>query len=160
VRTDVPETPEFWRRIETELRANTPTPRRRRFGVPATAMRTLRTFTRHAVHSAAVVGLAIVMVVTWSKPMGETANVTIGSLPDAPAYLAQYGVSVDAESTVVQAQNRGYEVSVRRIFTPDPSEDGRILEERYPRPTTIRTARGPVLFVIGYTIGTGDANAN
>lgn len=123
-------------------------------------MRTLRAFTRHAVHSAAVVGLAVVMVVTWSKPMGETAHVTIGSLPDAPGYLAQYGASIDAETTVAQARNSGYEVSVRRMFTPDPKEDGRILAELHPGPTTIRSARGPLLFVIGYTIGTGDTNAN
>jgi hypothetical protein len=123
-------------------------------------MRSLRTFTKHAVHGTAVVGLAVVMVVTWSKPMGETASVSMGSLPDVPGYLVQYGVTVDAETTVAQARDTGYEVSVRRIFTPDPTEDGRILEEQHAGPTTVGNVRGPLLFVIGYTIGTGDKNAN
>ncbi|HEY5649812.1 MAG TPA: hypothetical protein VIW46_00080 [Acidimicrobiia bacterium] len=91
---------------------------------------------------------------------GETASVTIGSTPDTPGYLAQYGVSIDAETAVAEARNNGYEVSVRRMFTPDPSEDGRILDERRPGPATVRAERGPVLFVIGYTIGICDTNAN
>lgn len=160
MRTDVPATPEFWNRLESELIANAPHRRHRRFGVPMTAMRALRTFTRHAVHASAVVGLAAVMIVSWSKPIGDTATVTINSAPDLPAYLTQYGVSPDAETTVVKARHDGYEVAVRRIFTPDPDEDGRILEELHPGPLSVDNARGPLLFVIGYTIGTGDTTAN
>ena len=160
VRIDVPETPEFWDRLESELHARTPHRRRRRFGASSTAMRALRTFTRHAVHMSAVAGLAVVMVVSWSKPIGDTASVTINTSPELPAYLVQYGASVDAATTVAQARDDGYEVAVRRIFTPDPDEDGRILEERHPGPLTVDNARGPLLFVIGYTIGNGDTTAN
>ena len=160
MRTDVPETPDFWNRLESELRSSTPQRRRRRLGVPVTAMRALRTFTSHAVHASAVVGLAVVMIVSWSKPIGDTASVTIGDAPDVPAYLIQYGASIDAETTVARARYDGYEVSVRRIFTPDPEQDGRILEELHPVPITVDNARGPLLFVIGYTIGSGDTTAN
>ena len=160
MRIDVPETPEFWNRLESELRAKAPQRRRRRFGVPVTAMRALRTLTRHAVHMSAVAGLAVVMIVSWSKPIGDTASVTINTSPELPAYLVQYGASLDVETTVAQARDDGYEVAVRRIFTPDPDEDGRILEERHPGPLTVDNARGPLLFVIGYTIGNGDTTAN
>ena len=160
MRIDVPETPEFWSQLESELRANAPVRKRRRFGVPVTAMRVLRTFTRHAVHMSAVVGLSVVMIVSWSKPIGDTASVTINTAPDLPAYLVQYGASVDAEAAVAQARDDGYEVAVRRIFTPDPDEDGRILQELHPGPVTVDNARGPLLFVIGYTIGNGDTTAN
>ena len=160
MRTEAPETPDFWNRLESELRAKAPHRRRRRFGASVTAMRALRTFTRHAVHMSAVVGLAAVMIVSWSKPIGDTASVTINSAPDLPAYLVQYGVPVDAETTVAHARDDGYEVAVRRIFTPDPNEDGQILEELHPGPALVDNARGPLLFVIGYTIGTGDTTAN
>lgn len=160
MRIDVPETPEFWNRLESELSASGSRRKRRRFGVPATAMRALRTFTRHAVHMSAVVGLAVVLVVSWSKPIGDTASVTINDAPDLPAYLAQYGASADAATTVAQARDDGYEVAVRRLFTPDPDQDGRILVERHPGPLSVDSARGPLLFVIGYTIGSGDATAN
>ena len=100
------------------------------------------------------------MIVSWSKPIGDTATVTINSAPNLPAYLIQYGASPDAETTVAQAKEDGYEVAVRRIFTPDPHENGRILEELHPGPVTVDNARGPLLFVIGYTIGTGDTTAN
>ena len=123
-------------------------------------MRTLRTFTRHAVHVSAVAGLAVVMIVSWSKPVGDTATVTINSAPDLPAYLVQYGAVEDAETAVAQARDDGYEVSVRRIFTPDPEQDGQILEELHPGPVSVDNARGPMLFVIGYTIGSGDTTAN
>lgn len=123
-------------------------------------MRTLRTFTRHAVHMSAVAGLAVVMIVSWSKPIGDTASVTINPAPDLPAYLVQYGVVADAETAVAQARDDGYEVAVRRIFTPDPDQDGQILEELHPGPVSVDNARGPLLFVIGYTIGTDDTTAN
>jgi hypothetical protein len=160
VRIEVPDTPDFWNRLESELRSSTPHRKRRRLGVPVTAMRALRAFTRHAVHASAVAGLAFVMIVSWSKPIGDTASVTIGAAPDVPGYLVQYGASIDAETTVARARYDGYEVSVRRIFTPHPDEDGRILEERHPGPVTVDHARGPLLFVIGYTIGNGDTTAN
>lgn len=160
MRIDVPETPEFWNLLESELRARSPQRKRRRLGVSATAMRALRTFTRHAVHMAAAVGLAVVMIVSWSKPIGDTASVTINAAPELPAYLAQYGAPLDAETTVAQARDYGYEVVVRRIFTPDPDQDGRILDELHPGPVTVDKARGPLLFVIGYTIGSGDTTAN
>ncbi len=160
MRIDVPETPEFWNRLESELRASGSRRKRRRFGVPATAIRALRTFTRHAVHVSTVVGLAVVLVVSWSKPIGDTASVTINDAPDLPAYLAQYGASADAATTVEQARDDGYEVAVRRLFTPDPDQDGRILVERHSGPLSVDGARGPLLFVIGYTIGSGDTTAN
>jgi hypothetical protein len=125
-----------------------------------TAIRSLRTLTRHAVHMSAVAGLAVVMIVSWSKPIGDTATVTINAAPDMPAYLIQYGASASAETVVAQARDDGYEVAVSRIFTPDPEQNGQILEERHPGPVSVDTARGPLLFVIGYTIGTGDATAN
>ena len=160
MRIDVPETPEFWNRLESELRAKAPQRRRQRFGVPVTAMRALRTLTRHAVNMSAVAGLAVVMIVSWSKPIGDTASVTINTAPELPGYLIQYGATLDAETTVAQARDDGYEIAVRRIFTPDPDEDGRILEELHPGPLTVHNARGPLLFVIGYTIGNGDTTAN
>lgn len=160
MRIDVPETPDFWNRLDAELRARTAHRRRRRSGVPITVMRALRTFTRHAVQASAVVGLAVVMIVSWSKPIGETATVTIASSPDLPAYLSQYGASVDAETAMAHARDAGYEVAVRRVFTADPAQDGRILEELHPGPVSVANARGPVLFVIGYTIGTGGATVN
>ena len=160
MRTDVPETPDFWNRLETELRAAVPQPRRRRFGVPATAMRALRTFTRHAVHMAAIAGLAVVLIVSWSKPIGDTASVTINTAQELPAYLAQYGASVDADAIVAQARDDGYEVAVRRLFTPDPDQDGQILAELHPGELSVDNTRGPLLFVIGYTIGDGDTTAN
>lgn len=123
-------------------------------------MRVLRTFTRHAVHMAAVVGLAVVMVVSWSRPIGDTATVTINTAPELPAYLVQYGATLDAEITVAQARDDGYEVAVRRIFTPDPAKDGHILEELHPGTLSVDNARGPLLFVIGYTIGNGSTTAN
>ena len=160
MRTDVPETPEFWNRLESELRAKTPHRRRRRFGVPVTAMRALRTFTRHAMQMSAVAGLAVVVIVSWSKPIGDTASVTINSASDLPAYLVQYGASIDAQTVVAQARDDGYEVAVRKIFTPDPDQDGRILEELHPGPMSVDNARGPLLFLIGYTISNGDTTAN
>lgn len=160
MRIDVPETPDFWNRLEMELRANAPQRRRRRFGVPTPAMRALRTFTRHAVHLSAVAGLSVVLIVSWSQPIGDTASVTINSAHAVPAYLIQYGASVDAETIVAQARDDGYEVAVRRIFTPDPDQDGLILEELHPGPRSVDHARGPLLFVIGYTIGDGATTAN
>jgi hypothetical protein len=100
------------------------------------------------------------MIVSWSKPIGDTASVTINTAPEFPAYLVQYGAMLDAETTVAQARDDGYEVVVRRIFTPDPDQDGRILDELHPGPVTVHEARGPLLFVIGYTIGSGDTTAN
>lgn len=108
----------------------------------------------------AFVGLAVIMIVSWSKPIGDTATVTINSAPDLPAYLVQFGASVDADAAVTQARDDGYEVAVRRIFTSDPDQDGRILEEVHPGPISVDKARGPLLFVIGYTIGSGDTTAN
>lgn len=160
MRTDVPETPEFWNRLETELRSHPPRPRRHDFGVPVTVMRTLRTFTRHAVHMSAVVALAVAMVMGSSRPMGDTARVSIASDPQVPAYVAQYGGASTAESAVAQARSNGYEVAVRRIFTPDPSEDGRIVDQFHPGSDTATQARGPILFVIGFTIGQGDRTAD
>jgi hypothetical protein len=160
VRTEIPDTPEFWNRLESELRSKTPQRRRLRFGASVTAIRALRTFTRHAVHVSAVAGLAVIMIVSWSRPIGDTASVTINAAPDMPAYLVQYGASSDTQAAVAQARDDGYEVAVRRIFTPDPDEDGRILEERHPGPITADNARGPLLFLIGYTIGDGDTTAN
>jgi hypothetical protein len=123
-------------------------------------MRALRTFTWHAIHASAVAGLSIVMIVSWSKPIGDTASVTINSTHAVPAYLIQYGASIDAETVVAQARDDGYEVAVRRIFTPDPDQDGLILEELHPGPRSVDHARGPLLFVIGYTIGDGATTAN
>ena len=123
-------------------------------------MRALRAFTRHAVHMSAVVGLAAVLIVSWSQPIGDTASVTINTAPELPAYLAQYGVTVDADAIVAQARDDGYEVAVRRLFTPDPDQDGRILAELHPGELSVDNARGPLLFVIGYTVGNGDTTAN
>lgn len=160
MRIEVPDTPEFWDRLETEIRANVPKPRRRRFGATMTAMRSLRTFTTHAVHIGAVVGLAVVMVVSWSKPIGDTANVTINNQIEVPGYVLQYTSNPVSRSPVERAVDDGYEVAVRRIFSTNPADDGRILSERHPGPITVDKARGPLLFVIGYTIGTGDRTAN
>jgi hypothetical protein len=108
----------------------------------------------------AVVGVAVVMIVAWSKPLGDTASVTIGTAPQMQAYLVQYGAQADAQTTVDRARHSGYEVAVRRIFTPHPDEDGRILDELHPGSLAVDNARGPLLFVIGYTIGSGGTQAN
>lgn len=126
-------------------------------------MRALRSLTRHMAHATAMVLLAVVMVTSWSEPTGETANVQINTAV-TPAYLAQYGahvVSADAGEIVSRARDDGYEVSVQRLFTTDPTLDGAILAQRHPGPDTFDGARGPMLFVIGYTIGQpGDETAN
>ena len=160
MRIDVPDTPEFWDRLESEFHAKAPATRRRRFGASMTAMRALRTFTTHAVHTAAVVGLAVVMVVSWSKPIGDTATVTINTQADLPGYVMQYAAAPMSQNPVERAVDNGYEVVVQRIFSTNPADDGRILDERHPGPLTVDKARGPLLFVIGYTIGTGDRTAN
>ena len=163
MRTEVPETQRFWSELERELHRRGATKRRRRFGVPVTAMRVLRTLTRHMAHATAIVLLAVVMVTSWSEPTGETANVQINTA-GTPAYLAQFGantVPTRPNEIVARAKDDGYEVSVQRLFITDPSLDGQILSRRHPGPVTADGARGPLLFVIGYTIGEpGDELAN
>lgn len=146
---------------DLEIRASAPAPRRSgRLGVPSTAMRALRAFAFHATHVTAVVALATVLMVGWTEPVGETAAVTINTQPEVPGYVMQYGTHVDTATVVERARNDGYEVSIRRIFTPEPRQNGRILDERHPGPITVEDARGPLLFVIGYTIGSGERTAN
>jgi hypothetical protein len=123
-------------------------------------MRALRSFTTHAVHTAAVVVLAVVMVVSWSKPIGDTATVTINTQLDVPGYVLQYTSNPISRTPVERAVDDGYEVAVQRLFSTNPADDGRILSKRHPGPTTVDKARGPLLFVIGYTIGSGDRTAN
>lgn len=162
MRTEIPETPQYWDGLERALSQRVTQPRRRRFSFPVslTAIRALRTFTRHAVHSLAVVSLAAVMVLTWSEPIGETATVQINAAPDQPAYIAQFSPSTPRPSAVQQARNSGYEVAVQRMFTTDPAMNGRILSQRHPGEVVVDKARGPMLFVIGYTIGDNSILAN
>lgn len=160
MRIDTPETPAFWDQLEAELATRASRRHRFRFASRLTALRALRTFTRHAVHSLAVVSLSAVMVMSWTEPTGETAHVEINAMPTTPGYLTQYGVEPDWDSTVLRATENGYEVAVQRLFTTNPSEDGQILVQRHPGPIAAFEARGPMLFVVGYTVGPDGVPAN
>lgn len=160
MRTETPRTPQFERLLEQELRRHQA---KRRFGrrlpAPVTAIRALRSMARHAAHAAAATALAILMVVTWQLPTGETASVEIGHTPAIHGYVSQYS-SPAGPSPIERARNQGYEVTVLRSFVPDRAAHGEILATRHPGPISPDSVRGPLLFVIGYSIGSDSASVN
>ena len=162
MRTDIPPTPDFERRMEARLRARQ-TRRRLRFllPVPVTAVRALRSVGRHAAQLAATASLALLVVFGWHLPTAETASVEIGYTPEIPGYVAQYATApIDPPSPIERARDEGYEVSVLRAFVPDRAAHGEIIDTRHPGPTSPDSVRGPMLFVIGYSIGSNGANVD
>lgn len=114
---------------------------------------------RSAAHVAAAASMAILMVLAWQIPTGDTASVQIGYSPSVPGYVNQYS-SVGQASPIEQARNLGFEVSVRRTFVADASADGEILSATRPGPIDPSSVRGPMLFVIGFSVGSDSANVN
>lgn len=160
MRSECPETPEFWQELEDQLRMRASGRRfNLRLPVSLTALRALKTLNRHLVHSVAVVALAGIMVVGGIEPTGETATVEINLSAPVPGYLAQYSAG-GSISPVDHAKASGYEVAVHRMFTTDPALNGQIIAQRQPGELRFDQARGPVLFVIGYTIGDETTLAN
>lgn len=160
MRTETPRTPEFERLLEQRLRRRQAQRRfHHRLPVPVTAVRALRSMARHAAHTAAAAVLAILMVVSWQLPTSETASVEIGHTPAIHGYISQYS-NPARPSPIERARNQGYEVTVLRTFVPDRSADGEILATRHPGPISPDSVRGPLLFVIGYSIGSDSASVN
>ena len=160
MRTETPPTPEFERLLEQSLRRHQAKRGfHHRLPVPVTAMRALRSMARHVAHAAAATALAILMVMNWQLPTGETASVEIGHTPAIHGYISQYSIPA-GPSPIERARNQGYEVSVLRTFVPDRAAHGEILATRHPGPISTDSARGPLLFVIGYSIGSDSASVN
>lgn len=127
--------------------------------VAVTAVRALRSMARHAAHAVGATALAVLMVVSWQLPTGETASVAIGRTPETHGYISQHA-SPTGPSPIERARNQGYEVTVLRTFVPDRAAHGEILATRHPGPISPGSARGPLLFVIGYSIGSDSASVN
>lgn len=161
MRTETPQTPAFEQMVEQRL-LERQTRRRLRYliPVPVTAVRSLRALARGTAHAGAAAAMAVLMVLIWQIPTGDTASVEVGYSSSVPGYVTQYSSSSDKTSPIERARNLGYEVSVRRIFVLDPSADGEILSTTRPGPIQSGSVRGPMLFVIGYSVGSDSANVN
>ena len=161
MRTDVPRTPAFEEMVERRLLERQTRPRLRYLiPVPVTAVRALRSAVRGAAHAGAAAAMAILMVLVLQIPTGDTASVEIGHSTSVAGYVHQYRSTSDPASPIERARNLGYEVSVRRTFVPDPSADGEILSTTRPGPIEPSSVRGPMLFVIGFSVRSDSASVN
>lgn len=173
MRTDVPDTPDFTAeladRLVWEANRRTRPARRRRNRMPFStmALRRLRAFSSSAGH----VTLALVMsaAVLLMSPSPVHKEAVLPAISPAPryGYLSQFGVPPenDPTRTITMARESGFEVDVISTYVPDRHADGEIIEMRHMA-TSVSTvpvdepARGPLLIVIGFSVGYGDNTAD
>jgi len=165
--TEVPDTPEFTAELAERLMREAGRRRRVRRPFATHALRRLRSVSSTAAHATLAVVLSTTILMM--SPSTVHREATLPPIARAPryGYLAQFGVPPDQgiDRTVTLARESGFEVEVISTYVPYRGADGEIVEMRHMA-TPVTTVpveeqpRGPLLIVIGFSVGYGDNTAN
>lgn len=160
MRSDIPSTPRFTTELEAVLRGKAAQKKRTRRPFATAALRRLRSVSSVAGHTGAAVTLSAVLLLLSPATIEREIELPPVAEPPAAGYLAQYGATSapSAHQTITMAREAGFEVEVITTFVADRAAHGEILGMRHlsapvaTLPAT-ETARGPLLIIIGLSIG-------
>lgn len=160
MRSDAPSTPRFDTELEANLRREAAHTRRPRRPVATSALRRLRSISTTAAHAGAAVALSATLLLMSPSTLEREAQLPPIAEPPRAGYLAQYGAPAASslEQTVALAREAGFEVDVVTTFVADRAAHGEILamhhvNEHVQTVPVAKTARGPLLIVVGFVVG-------
>ena len=159
MRTDTPATPRFSAELESVLRRQATGRRRRHLPHAASALRRLRSVSAGAAHVGAAVAMSTLLLLLAPATANREIQLPAISEPPRAGYLAQFGAGpVSAERTIAMAREAGFEVDVVTTYVADRASHGQIVGMRHVTvPVTAipvdDPARGPLLIIIGLTVG-------
>ncbi len=161
----LPDTPAFWHDLETRLRTEAASTRRRPLPVRTTAVRAVRELSRTSLHAALAVGVAAALLLVSPAGVDPEPTLRAEGSTALPGYIGQYATPAELTAgTVRLARERGFEVEIVTTFVADRAEHGRIVRMRHLGTPTEEIPddgiRGPILIVIGLTVGEGDTIAD
>lgn len=162
MRSEVPATPHFNAELETILRREAARRRRVRRPFATTALRRLRALSNGAGHLGAAVAVSATLLILSPGTLDRELQLPPISEPPPAGYLTQYGArSASATSTITMAQEAGFEVEVVTTFVADRAAHGTVVRMRHLSATVNNLpmnepARGPLLIIIGLTVGDVD----
>lgn len=165
MRCEAPATPMFEAELEAVMVDTAAGRRSRRIPIRSGAMRALRTVNESALHVALACGIGATLLLLSPAPVHEPAPPLGPDLTASltPAYLHQYGAR-DVEATIVAARERGYEVQLLTWHVPDLHGQGPMVSIRHAGipvdDVPDRGARGPLLIVVGLTLGNHSSTAD
>lgn len=159
MRSDLPSTPQFSAELEAVLQREAARRRRVQRPFATAALRRLRALSNGAGHLGAAVALSTTLLIL--SPGTIDRELQLPPISEAPptGYLAQYGARpVSATATITLAREAGFEVEVRTTFVADRTVHGSVIGMRHMTAPVNNVpmnepARGPLLVIIGLTIG-------
>lgn len=158
--SEIPSTPRFTTELESSLRrqAALRKPAHRPFATAA--LRRLRSVSSMAGHTGAAVALSAVLLLLSPATIERDIELPPIAEPPTAGYLAQYGATSppSADQTITMAREAGFEVEVVTSFVADRAAHGEILGMRHlsaqvAQLPTAEPARGPLLIILGLSIG-------
>lgn len=164
MRTEVPSTPRFDTELETALRREATRHRRVRLPFATAALGRLRTLSNGAGHLGAAVAVSATLLILSPGTLDRELQLPPISEPPPAGYLAQYGAKpASATATITLAREAGFEVEVKTTFVTDRSVHGAVIGMRHMTAPVNNvpmneSARGPLLIIIGLTIGDPDGS--
>jgi hypothetical protein len=163
--TDAPASPRFETDLEAILRREAARKRRVRRPYAPASFRRLRNLSSAASHVGAAVAVSTTLLILSPATLDREVQLPPIAEPPAAGYLAQYGAAggSTADATIAMAREAGFEVEVITTYVADRAADGQILTMRHLSETVDtlpvhEPARGPLLIIIGLTVG--DAGGN
>lgn len=168
MRTEVraPETPTFERTLEDMLRTETIRHRRIRRPYSPVALRRLRGLSSSAGHLGTAVVISTLLLILSPTSLDREAQLPPISEPPVAGYLAQFGVTqATPQQTITMAREAGFEVEVITTFVADRASHGTIVGMRHLAQSVDTVpiqepVRGPLLIIIGLTVGDSGTVAN
>ncbi|MFP5332309.1 MAG: hypothetical protein ACLGHX_08135 [Acidimicrobiia bacterium] len=159
MRFDAPSTPEFAAELESILVREAARRHRQRRPFAPAALRRLRAVSNGAGHLGAAVALSATLLLLSPGTLERELQLPPISQPPAAGYLAQYAARPgSATATITMAREAGFEVEVITTFVADRAAHGTVVEMRHlaapiEQIPVNEPARGPLLIIIGLTIG-------